>query len=611
MQKILGFGFIAIAFVLLVPIQAFADTAIELEFEETIITVKMNGASTFYLDSSNNIIRALVEIHNFNPGDGYYFMKVTHLPTNTVLKDFEIFPKSAGNDVWSARIAYPIMESDVVMGEKKLFGEYEIIVYTEFNSKTASVNFSILQSQEELISNKIVTEDIQSNPVIAEPFKEKWDILCEQHYDDTGMLTNTKLNVSGTRLDICKSFIPLDYSLDTTDCQTLEDTRKTLQVAYGGGHPAVMKEEVRLHLAESTYLIKEHCTEPELPVLREATQHLKNQASKLCSDKQKNHQQEQRNAAITGGGPKYTFNLNNCLDEQLKILQSQPEPEPLTTQEEYDKCLGEARLWVDELVKDYVSHGGDIMGAEQKMTQKTQQFDACHNYYKPLLEKENTEKLSPVILETMEEKQSPSAIIENRESKIKTDSINELEKEIEPSTNVVTSIMKVIDRLIGALFGDTENNESSILQISTYDCAEAYVEMQNFNSARDDYFRKYSHLVDPILADHFDGVIFSDLQENGCFIKWKSWTKNVIPGGSEGTDLYSYIHPQNIEEWDKYSWDNQIALGMIECDKPECEGNKHRYDVHREEVKEIRKSMGSANFIYTPTQYHPEWTLKN
>jgi len=52
----------------------------EFESREPVITVQMNGPSTFYLDSSNQIIRATVEIQYYTPSDGLYFMKVTHLP---------------------------------------------------------------------------------------------------------------------------------------------------------------------------------------------------------------------------------------------------------------------------------------------------------------------------------------------------------------------------------------------------------------------------------------------------------------------------------------------------------------------------------------------------
>ncbi len=116
--------------------------------EEPIITVQMIGPSTFYLNESNQIIRALVEIQNYSPsGDGIYFMKVTHLLTQKVMKDFEIYPKASGNNLYSVQIAYPFLESDINVGGQTLFGEYEIHIRTEKGSQTASAKFYIFENE--------------------------------------------------------------------------------------------------------------------------------------------------------------------------------------------------------------------------------------------------------------------------------------------------------------------------------------------------------------------------------------------------------------------------------------------------------------------------------
>ena len=113
------------------------------------ITVQMNGPSTFYLDVPSQIIRATVEYQNYHPSDGFSFMKVTHLPTNIVLKDFEIYPKPSGNNMWAVQVAYPILESDIKVGGQALLGEYEIHIRSEFGSQTGSTKFSILESEDD------------------------------------------------------------------------------------------------------------------------------------------------------------------------------------------------------------------------------------------------------------------------------------------------------------------------------------------------------------------------------------------------------------------------------------------------------------------------------
>ena len=149
---------------------------------EKTITVQMNGPSTFYLDVPNQIIRATVEIQNFNPSEGQYIMKITHRPTNTVLKDFEIFPKSAVNDLWTVQIAYPILESDIRVEDQVLLGEYEIHIRTEFGSQTATTTFSILESSSQSntprVSETEIVIDVQAN---------------KRFYDE-----NEKIQVTGT-----------------------------------------------------------------------------------------------------------------------------------------------------------------------------------------------------------------------------------------------------------------------------------------------------------------------------------------------------------------------------------------------------------------------------
>ena len=115
--------------------------------DQKIITITMDGPSIFYLNVPNQIIRALVEIQNYSPSDGKHYMKVIHLPTEKVLKNSEIYPKSSGNDLWSVQIAYPLLETDLKFGSQALTGEFEINISSEFDPLTANTLFLILESR--------------------------------------------------------------------------------------------------------------------------------------------------------------------------------------------------------------------------------------------------------------------------------------------------------------------------------------------------------------------------------------------------------------------------------------------------------------------------------
>ncbi len=159
----------------------------------TKITIKMEE-TTYYLDSQNQIIRASVEIQNFTPSDGQYFMKVTHLPTQKVLRNFEIDPKNYGNDLWGVLIAYPILKSDIEIGGQTLFGEYEINIRTESSSETASAKFSIFEytygpesrlvpaetsTSLDIISVKISAETSDPGCEILEKCYIPWEAIIE------------------------------------------------------------------------------------------------------------------------------------------------------------------------------------------------------------------------------------------------------------------------------------------------------------------------------------------------------------------------------------------------------------------------------------------------
>ena len=136
------------------------DPTSPLESGDLTIVVQMNGPSTFYLDEPNQIIRATVDIVNYSPSDGQYFMELTHLPTNKVLKDFEINPRESGNELWSVQIAYPILESDLKAGNQTFVGDFEINIRNENTLQTASTKFLILETfvESEPIPEPVVVE---------------------------------------------------------------------------------------------------------------------------------------------------------------------------------------------------------------------------------------------------------------------------------------------------------------------------------------------------------------------------------------------------------------------------------------------------------------------
>jgi len=111
--------------------------------ELTEISVSIVGDSVISV-YSKKLIRADVEIKNFDPGDGYYFMKITQLSTGEVLSETEIRPTGRGNQIWGVQIAYWLDENKVGISRDDLIGDYEMQIKTEYGRATAKTTFSIV-----------------------------------------------------------------------------------------------------------------------------------------------------------------------------------------------------------------------------------------------------------------------------------------------------------------------------------------------------------------------------------------------------------------------------------------------------------------------------------
>ncbi len=129
--------------------------------EETRIILTLVGDPVIDLDTTDRLIRASVLIENYNPSDGAYYMQVIQSSTGKILKETEIFVKDRDNDMWGTEIAGILDESLISKNGKPVLGNYQLKVYTEFGSNSASVTFSIIKSSEQ--------KHVTPAPVTEEP----------------------------------------------------------------------------------------------------------------------------------------------------------------------------------------------------------------------------------------------------------------------------------------------------------------------------------------------------------------------------------------------------------------------------------------------------------
>ncbi len=114
MRLSIGAFVFLLIFSIIITQPAFAD-------EDTIISIIIIGESEFYLDSDNKMVRAKVVIENFDPGDGYYYMRVSDSSGN-VVRETEIFPIDKANQILGTEIAH-IITNDVPE-------TFHILIYT-------------------------------------------------------------------------------------------------------------------------------------------------------------------------------------------------------------------------------------------------------------------------------------------------------------------------------------------------------------------------------------------------------------------------------------------------------------------------------------------------
>lgn len=117
------------------------------EYELPIITIDFVSGNIIDLDESPQMIRANVQIQNYNPQDGYHYMEITRLSTGEIIRNSDINPKVAGggtdDDLFEVQILHYIKPDQ---NPETLIGDYMLRIYSELGSVESSSTFSIIKS---------------------------------------------------------------------------------------------------------------------------------------------------------------------------------------------------------------------------------------------------------------------------------------------------------------------------------------------------------------------------------------------------------------------------------------------------------------------------------
>jgi len=158
--------------------------------EDTEIKVSIVGNSVIDLDSSNRLIRAYIEVINFDPGDGYYFMHIIQPITNKIVAEQEIVIREKGNGEAGTNVAYLINDEEILENGLPLQGDYEILISTESGDAHGSTFFSIIESSnptlesiEEKISEQTESNENESEFVSEEQIQSEEKSIVEEEPD--------------------------------------------------------------------------------------------------------------------------------------------------------------------------------------------------------------------------------------------------------------------------------------------------------------------------------------------------------------------------------------------------------------------------------------------
>jgi hypothetical protein len=125
--------------------------------ELPIISIDFISGSVIDLDENPQMIRADIEIQNYDPQHGYHFMEISRLSDGEILKTTEILPKAIDDNLYGVQILHYLEPGD----EVNIVGDYGLRIFSEYGPTSLSSTFSIIQSSKPVI----VTQNIEESEV--------------------------------------------------------------------------------------------------------------------------------------------------------------------------------------------------------------------------------------------------------------------------------------------------------------------------------------------------------------------------------------------------------------------------------------------------------------
>jgi len=134
---------------------------------ETIIDVSIVGTSVINLDSSNTLLRVYVDISNFDPSDGYYFLRIIQSSTNTIISEDNIVIREKSNGKAGADVGH-LLKEDTLGTTADMLGNYEVVVFTENGGVIGNTTFTVIKPSEPIFQSLELLEYNETSTEIGE-----------------------------------------------------------------------------------------------------------------------------------------------------------------------------------------------------------------------------------------------------------------------------------------------------------------------------------------------------------------------------------------------------------------------------------------------------------
>jgi len=116
--------------------------------ESPVITIDFISGNIVDLDKNSQMIRADIQIQNYDPQHGYHFIEISRLSDGEIIKTTEVFPKVIDDDLFGVQFLHYLEPGDV---ETNIVGEYAMRVFSESGPSEAVSTFSLIQSSKPVI----------------------------------------------------------------------------------------------------------------------------------------------------------------------------------------------------------------------------------------------------------------------------------------------------------------------------------------------------------------------------------------------------------------------------------------------------------------------------